>query len=194
MTPHYVTTYGGEDAVFGVKYIGHDPLYQRCVYTSRGQTFIGRAAALMHKLRVANDPEFGKRLRALIPLAGFKSARRFAIDGMGWPEEGGPQRLNSYLKGRVPDVETLAQMASALRVSLPDLLGMHDANAAPDEGWKGILIHLLELEGIPSDKADTIASVSIAAQRLLRALPEDDPLATRARYAARAAWIQRQPQ
>lgn len=148
----------------------------------------------MHKRDVANDPEFGARLRTLISLAGFKSLRRFAIDGMGWPEDGGAQKLNNYVKGRIPDVETLLKMADALKVSVVDLLGMQDANSAPDEGWKDILQHLLELEGIPSDKADTIASVSLAAQRLFRAFPEEEPVETRARYAARAAWSQRPPQ
>jgi hypothetical protein len=151
--------------------------------------FIGRFAALMHKLSVANDPRFGERLRQLIPLAGFKNPRRFAIEGMGWPEEGGPQRLNNHLKGRIPDVETLVQMAGVLRVSLADLLGI-GASFGPDEGLHGILRHLLELEGIAPDKADTIASVSLAAQQLYQAFPDEEPVPTRARYAAHAAWLQ----
>lgn len=179
-----------DEATIGAAFSGHDPLYQRSVYTSRGQTFIGLAAALMHKLAVADDPEFGERLRALIPLAGYKNPRRFAIDGMGWPESAGPQRLNNHLHGRIPDVETLVQMAGALKVSVSDLVGLHNSSSAADEGMKGILRQLLELEGIPPAKADTIASTSVAARRLLEAFPEEEPLPIRAKFAARAAWLQ----
>lgn len=193
LRPQHRAPEGLDDRVVCMEFGSHAALYQQPVYISRGQSFIGRFAAMMHKRGVANDPEFGARLRKLIPLAGYKNPRRFAIDGMGWPEDGGPQKLNNYLKGRIPDVETLLQIADTLRVSVSDLLGLHDINAAPDEGWRDILQHLLELEGIPADKADTIASVSLAAQRLFRAFPEEEPLSTRARYAARAAWIQRQP-
>lgn len=181
-----------QDRVMSVG-LGHGPWYQRSVYTSRGHTFIGVAAALMHKLRVAKDPEFGERLRHLIPLAGFKNPRRFAIDGMGWPPEAGPQRLNEYLKGRIPEVETLVQMAERLNTSVADMLGLHSPNSVPDEGLKGILRHLLELEGIHPDKADTIASALLGAQRLLSAFPDEEPLPTRAKYAARAAWLQQRP-
>lgn len=181
------------DVIIGMEFRGHAPLYQRRVYTSRGQSFIGVAAALLHKRAVANDPAFGARLKALIPAAGFKNPRRFAIDGMEWPESAGPQRLNQYLKGRVPDAETLIQMASVLGVSVTELLGLDQASSAADESLQGILQHLLELEGIQSDKADTIASALIAARRLFQAFPDEEPLPVRTKYAARAAWIQRQP-
>lgn len=182
-----------EQGVVGMEFGSHAPQYQRSVYISRGQTFIGLAAALMHKLAVAHDAEFGERLKHLIPLAGFKNPRRFAIEGMGWPDQAGPQRLGNYLKGRIPDVETLVQMATALRVSVADLLGLHNPSSAADEGMKGILRQLLELEGIAPEKADTIASTSVAARRLLEAFPDEEPLTTRAKYAARAAWLQQQP-
>jgi hypothetical protein len=147
----------------------------------------------MQKLAVANDPAFGARLRQLIPLAGYKNPRRFAIDGMGWSEDGGPQRLNTYLKGRLPDIETTVTMAEKLKVSVADLLGLHEASSANDEMLGGILRNLLLLADIPADKADTIASASLAAQRLLLGFPDDEPLPTRTKYAARAAWIQQQP-
>lgn len=183
-----------DQVIVGMFRAGHTSEYQRSVYISRGQTFIGLAATLLQKLDVAQDPEFGERLRRLIPLAGYKNPRRFAIDGMGWPDTAGPQRLNQYLKGRIPDVETLVSMADPLRVSVADLLGLHDATGAADEGLKGILQHLLVLEGIEADKADTIASALLGAQRLLRAFPDEEPLPTRTKFAARAAWLQQQPQ
>jgi transcriptional regulator with XRE-family HTH domain len=190
--PHHVQTDGLDKCVVAMKSGWHSPEYQHSVYIASGQTFIGVAAALMHKLSVANDPEFGARLRAMITLAGFKNPRRFAIDGMGWPTEGGPQRLNAYLKGRIPDVETLVGIAEALNSTVGSLLGLDQVSSASDEGMRGILRHLLSLEGIEPDKADTIASASLAAQRLLRAFPDDEPLPTRAKYAARAAWLQQQ--
>lgn len=194
LLPDEIGADGVDQGVMGRGFGEHASKYQRSVYIARGQTFIGRAAVLMHKLSVAHDPEFGARLRTLIPLAGYKNPRRFAIDGMGWDADGGPQKLNNYMKGRIPDVETLVQMAAALKVSVTDLLGVSGTSAIPDEGLKGILRHLLELEGISPDKADTIANVSLAAQRLLQVFPDEEPLLTRVKFAARAAWHQRQPQ
>jgi hypothetical protein len=194
LSPDHVVADFLDDEGVGVQVLGgHTAKYQHSVYIASGQTFIGLAAALMHKLRVAHDPEFGERLRRLIPMAGYKNPRRFAIDAMGWPETAGPQRLNGYMKGRIPDVETLVQMSEELHVSVADLLGLHDPSSSQDEGLKGILQNLLVLEGIAPDKADTIASTSLAAQRLLRAFPDEEPLPTRAKFAARAAWLQQQP-
>lgn len=188
---HLAAEFVDQGAMLG-EFGGHALKYQRSVYIASAQTFIGLAAALMHKLSVAHDPEFGERLRHLIPVSGYKNPRRFAIDGMGWPEQAGPQRLNGYLKGRIPDVETIVLMAGALGVSVADLLGLHSTSSAVDEGMKGILRQLLELEGIAPDKADTIANASIAARRLLEAFPDEEPLPTRVKYAAHAAWLQRQ--
>lgn len=182
---------GSDQGVVCVQTVNHDPFYQHSVYISRDETFICLASALMQKLGVANDPIFGERLRALIPAAGYKNPRRFAIDGMGWPDAAGPQRLNQYLKGRVPDLETAVTMADRLNVTIATLLGLSDLNFGTDETLRDILRHLLALEGIAPEKADTIASASLAAQKLMQLLPDDDPLPTRAKYAARVAWTQR---
>ena len=194
MRANHARSDGLDKAIVGVTTGGHAPEYQRSVYIARGQTFIGIAATLMHKLAVAHDTQFGERLRGLIANAGFKNARRFAIDGMGWGDQSGPQRLNQYLKGRIPDAETLVQMATRLGVGIDELLGLDGVNAVAEAGMRDILTHLLQLEGIPPDRADTIANVSLEAQRLLKAFPEDEPLPTRAKYAARAAWLQRPSQ
>lgn len=192
MTANHLRADGANQFVMGVEIGSHASLYQRSVYISSGQTFIGTTTALMQKLGVANDPEFGQRLREAIEAAGYRNPRRFAIDGMGWDEQSGPQRLINYLKGRIPEVETLLALAEKLGTSVGALLNLQGVNSEADEGLKGILQHLLSLEGIDADKAGTIASVSLAAQRLLRAFPEDEPLPTRAKYAARAAWLQQQ--
>ena len=182
---------GVDQGVMCMEPLSHAPEYQRCVYISSGQSLIGRAAALMHKLSVASDPSFGERLRVLIGAAGYKNPRRFAIDGMGWPETAGPQRLTNYLKGRLPDIETGAKMAEALKINIGDLYGLDQANSENDEALLDILRNLMSLEGIPPETADTIARTSLVAQRLLQRLPDDDPLPTRVKYAARVAWTQR---
>lgn len=194
--PDEVRADGIDQGVMVGNFREHAPEYQRSVYISRGQSFIGQLAWLLHKLRVANDPEFGRRLKRLIKESpDFRSARAFAIDGLGWPIDGAAQRLQHYLNGRIPDVETLVQISDALKVTVADLLGISGSSYVPDEALKGILQHLLELEGIAPDKADTIASASLAAQRLLQVFPDDEePLTTRTKFAARAAWHQQRPQ
>lgn len=195
--------YGGTDrlhhGVMGMEFRGHDALYQRSVYISSAQTLIYLRHALRQKRAVEKDPAFGERLLGLIKQSPYKNRRRFAIDAMGWPEENGPQRLQNYLNGRVPDIELAAMMAEKLGVSVMALYGLPEdgsdsPSAVTDESLKDILLHLLSLEGIEPEKADTLASACLAAQRLLRVLPDEDPIATRAKYAARAAWHQRQSQ
>jgi hypothetical protein len=168
----------------GMKFCGHAPLYQRCVDIASPDVLIAISLALMQ----CDGVSFGDKLRSAIRAAGFKSPRRFAIDGMGWPESSGPQRLDNYLKGRIPDVPTVMAMASALNVSLGTLL-----SEATDDALRDILSSLLALEGIPEDKADTIANVAIVAKALLETLPDETPLPARARLAAHAAWRTQQP-
>ena len=181
---------GGHQRVVGVPLSGHTPVYQRAVYISSGETLIGRAERLMQKLRMANNPEFGARLRSAIDAAGYKNPRRFAIEGLGLPEASGPQRVQNYLKGRIPDLETVVQIAEAAKTTVSDLLGIADVSETDGAGLQGILRQLMQLEGIPPDRADTIASAAIAAQRLLQAFPDEEPLPTRAKFAAHAVWHQ----
>lgn len=179
-------TDGLQQAIVGVPLSGHAPFYQRVVYIARGQSFIGGRRPLMHSRTMARDVKFGARLKAAMIAAGFKSARKFATEGLGWSEDNGPQRLNNYLKGRVPDYETLRQLAQVLKLAPSSLL-----SEGVDDGLRDILLQLLVLEGIPDDKADTLASAALEARRLLETFPDDDPLPTRAKFAARAAWHQR---
>lgn len=163
----------------------HAPLYQRCVDTTSPLSFIARTSLLPDGCRMS----FGCRLKAAIKGAGYKNPRRFAIDGLGWDEQGGPQRLQNYINGRVPDRETLKLIAAKLGTSPGELL-----NESVDAGLRDILLTLLELEGIPVEKADTLASAVLAAKRLLEAAPNDGPLATRAKIAAHAVWQTQRPQ
>lgn len=128
---------------------------------------------------------FGKRLRAAIKASRFKSNRRFAIEGLGWPPDNGAQRLQNYLDGREPDFETVKSMARALDISPSDLI-----SEGVEDGLRDILLQLLSLGGIDPDKADTIANATLEAKRLLESESgqEDSPLGTRARLAARLAW------
>lgn len=127
---------------------------------------------------------FGRRLKAAIKEAGYRSARRFAIDALGWDENSGPQRLNNYInKDRIPDEDTLRLMLSKLKVSRDELL-----NEGADRALRDILLQLCELEDIPRDRADRIATVFLEAKRLLGTYPQDGSPETRARLAAHSAW------
>lgn len=180
-----------DQGVMSVKLAGHAPKYQRKVYISRGHSLIGSHDAVRHILAVQNDPAFGERLKRLIEDAGYKSARKFALEGLGWPADNGAQRLNNYLRGRIPNIEIAALMAGKLGVTVMALYGLDDTHSEPDAALADILRHLLALEGIAPERADTIASASISAQRLLGVLPDDDPLPVRLKYATHAAWHQR---
>lgn len=163
----------------------HAPLYQRCVDIASALSFIAGERLLPDNRRMS----FGTRLKAAIRQAGYKSARRFAIDGLGWDEQGGPQRLQNYINGRIPDRETLKLIASKVNTSPSELL-----NEGVDAGLRDILLTLLQLEGIPAEKADTLASAVVEAKRLLEAAPAEADLGTRARLAAQLVWQTQHPQ
>jgi transcriptional regulator with XRE-family HTH domain len=163
----------------GVPITEHVPLYQRSVDTTSPNSLIAAHCALMHNAGMS----FGCRLRDAIRAAGFKSARRFALDGLGWDEATGPQRLQNYLGGRIPDRDTLKLIAGKLGTTPGELL-----NEGADEALRDILLPLLQLGDIPPDKADTIASAFLEAKRLIEVLPDEGPMQTRARIAAHAAW------
>lgn len=160
---------------------GHSALYQRRVDGSSGFSFIAANRDYGQGFCVG----FGDRLRAAIKAAGYKSERAFAIELWG---PGGPQRVNNYTKhNRIPHRDTLALMARKLKTTPEALL-----NEADDEALSDILSRILHLEGIPPDRADTIASVFLAARRLHSTSPDEGDPRTRARLAAQYAW-QSQP-
>jgi hypothetical protein len=190
MRPDEVDADRLHEIVVGVPVFAHGAArYQRAVYISSPQSFMGGKHLFRHIVGMASDTAFGERLEAAIKDAGFKNPRRFAIDAMNWPDSSGPQRVQNYIKGRIPDDDTLNLMAGKLGVSPVALLG-YDPNAA-DAEIRDILRYLLELAGIGPGQADTIASAAFEARQLLRGLPEEGPPDIRARIAAHAAWRQR---
>lgn len=135
--------------------------------------------ALAEQIQQNGNMTFGERLKAAIKSSEFKNPNRFAV-ALGWS----PQRVNNYIKkDRVPDKLTLQVLATKLKTT-PDALVSED----DDSGLRYILLHLLGLEGIPEDRADTIASAFLAAKRLLATFPEEGEPQTRARLAAHSAW------
>jgi hypothetical protein len=160
--------------------------YQQNVDTSSLHSFMESACHLSDKLRMT----FGERLKKAIKEAGYRNQRRFAIDALGWDDASGPQRLGNYItKNRIPDEETLRHILSKLKVSREELL-----NEGTDDALRDILIRLFELEDIPPDKADTIATVFLEAKRLLATYPDEGEPQTRARLAAHSAWHRQPPQ
>lgn len=183
----------------GMECANHAPVISTYRLHCKGQSLIGVTETVMHKARVAKlgnkDPEFGKRLRALIAAhKSYRSLRSFAL-AMGWESDGAGQRLDNYLKGRIPDLETLIRMGELLGASVPELLGQGapaPADRAEDDGARDILVHLLEQAGIDPASADTIANAFLEAQLLYRTIPEDEDHGVLARFSAHAAWQLRQ--
>lgn len=128
---------------------------------------------------------FGERLLAAIQASEFKNPNRLAV-ALEWS----PQRLNNYIKkSRVPDRASLRALAAKLKTTPEALLSEDDETALRD-----ILLRLFELEGIPEERADTIASAFLVAKRLLSTFPDEGELQTRARLAAHSAWQTQLPQ
>jgi transcriptional regulator with XRE-family HTH domain len=163
-----------DEIAVGVPLLDHARLYQRRVDTSRAFLLIAIAEALTQD----DAMSFGARLTAAWKSAGYKTERQAALAC-----ELSPQRFNNYIKGRIPDKLTLQRIAEKFNTTPGALL-----NEGADEALKDILLRLFELEGIPADRADTLASAAIEAKRLLEALPDEGPVQVRAQLAAHAAW------
>lgn len=104
-----------------------------------------------------------------------------------------PQRLNNYIhetKPRAPDIISLVQIARALRTTPDRLLGLSEA--APLDVYN-VILRLLELEGLPRERADAIATVVRLALQVLASFPDEGDARTRALLAAQAAWQLTQP-
>ncbi len=97
-----------------------------------------------------------------------------------------PARFGNYVIGsRKPDIETLARIAGALRTTSDWLLGLSEA--APVD-TKAVILRLLELEGMPPERAEMIAQVAQTALQALAALGSEGDAQTRALLAAQTAW------
>lgn len=123
------------------------------------------------------------RLRLGVERTGVKQAeiaRRVGIT---------PQRLNNYInRGTLPDVETLAKLAKALRVSTDWLLGF--SGSVPAE-VRPIVARLLELDGLEPIRATAIADAVQEAVKIVAALPDEGDAALRSRIAAQTVWQSR---
>lgn len=86
---------------------------------------------------------------------------------------------------RKPDLDTLARIARALRTTTDWLLGLSEV--VPVDA-QAVILRLLELEGMPRERAEVIATAAEEALRLLSALPDEGDARTRALLAAQAAW------
>jgi transcriptional regulator with XRE-family HTH domain len=169
-----------DQGIVGVPVIKHGPLYQQHVDTSSPFSFI----ALSLMLAQSRGMTFGERLMAAIEASSYKNQRAFAIDGLGWDEASGPQRLSNYIKkNRVPRHDTLQKIAAALKTTPQALI-----NGNADAALKDILLRLFELADIPADTADTLATAFLAAKRLHETYPEDVEPRQRVRLAAHSAW------
>jgi transcriptional regulator with XRE-family HTH domain len=158
---------------------GHASLYQRTVETSSASSLIANthvANLLLARMALSD------RIRAAYQAKGFKSARAAAI-ACGWDA----QRFDNYLKGRVPDVESLMRMSEVFGTTPNDLLGISEQS---DSELLDILRRLLELEGLPAPRAGMIAEVAQASLRQLQHHPGDRSPELPA-VIAQTIWIER---
>lgn len=96
------------------------------------------------------------------------------------------QRLGNYAQGtRTPDIEMLVRIARALNVSTDWLLGVSEVG--PVE-ISPIVQRLLELDGMPHERAASLAAVVQEALKIVSALPGEGDAGLRSRVAAQAAW------
>ena len=103
-----------------------------------------------------------------------------------------PARFGNYVQGkRNPDIFTLAKIARALGVSTDWLLGVSEVGSVE---IKPVVLRLLELDGMPHERAEAIASTVQAALRILAGLPNEGDVHLRSQTAAQAAWIARRSQ
>jgi transcriptional regulator with XRE-family HTH domain len=122
----------------------------------------------------------GERIRArlkVLEISQADAARRAHLS---------TQRFGNYAQGtRTPDLDTLMRIARALGTTTDWLLGF-SAGEPPDV--KIVVCRILELEGLPTERAVAIAETVQEALRVLSALPDEGDSHTRSRIAAQAAW------
>jgi transcriptional regulator with XRE-family HTH domain len=125
--------------------------------------------------------ELGKRIEAAYTAKGFN--QRQAALKLGWSA----QRLANYVNGRAPDLASLLKIAREFDATPNELLGI---SGQSDTELPGILRRLLELEGLPAPRADTIAEVAIASLRQLQRLPGEHSAELPA-VVAQTIWTER---
>lgn len=124
--------------------------------------------------------EMAERMRARAKALGLSQKTAAELVGIS------PQRMGNYMQGtRTPDFPTLVRISGALKTSSDWLLGI---SSIVEQTYEPVILRLLELEGLPADRAEVIASTAQEAVRLLLALPPEGDDLTRSRMAAQAAW------
>jgi transcriptional regulator with XRE-family HTH domain len=122
----------------------------------------------------------GERIRARINVLGISQADAARRSGLS------SQRFGNYAQGtRTPDLDTLMRIARALGTTTDWLLGF-SVGEPPDVAI--VVCRLLELEGLPTERAVAIAETVQEALRVLASLPDEGDAQTRSRIAAQAAW------
>lgn len=138
--------------------------------------FFARAAPIL--CRMANFGENLSARRDELALTNSAIARRLGLS---------EQRIGQYMNGRrLPDIQTLAALATALDTTADALLGRAPAGAAPSAA--PIIARIFELEGAAPDRAAILAQVVLQALQVLRELGGDPLDPDRSRIAAQAAW------
>lgn len=96
------------------------------------------------------------------------------------------QRLGNYIQGtRTPDIFIFAKIAKALETSTDWLLGMP---SVIEEAYNPVVTRLLQLEGLPPERAELIVETAQEAVRLLLSLPPGGNDRDRSQMAAQLAW------
>lgn len=165
----------------GVTSFAHSLPYQRTVDRSSVHSLIATNNTVAH---ICARMELAQRIVFAYTALGISQAEAARRCGMS------AQRFGNYVKGnRVPDVSSLITIAEALQTTPDQLLGV---SVGGDAALTDILSRLLELEGVASDRARTIAEAVSVTHQVLKALPgeKDDP--DRLRLAAQAVWTAQQ--
>lgn len=127
--------------------------------------------------------DLGVRIRERIEDLGISQAEAARASGCS------AARFGNYCSGtRNPDLDTLVRIARALRTTTDWLLGISEVVPVDT---KAVILRLLDLEGMPQERAEVIAFAAEEALRLLAALPNEGDARTRALLAAQAAWQMR---
>ncbi len=162
---------------------GHDPLINTALTEDNSQSLIELNACEPFTVHMGDLAKIiSGNLRKRMDALGLKPAD--LARKMGWSA----QRINNYVhkeKPRAPDIAALVSLAKCLGTTPDRLLGISEA--PPFEAYT-VILRLLELAGLPRERAEVIASVAQEALGVLAALPDEGDARTRALLAAQAAW------
>ena len=133
--------------------------------------------------------DIAKRLRQRIEELGLTQVEVARATGFS------PGRLANYLNlserhNRTPDVHSLAKLAKVLQTTTDWLLGSSESRPVD---VAAVIQRLLEIDGMPSARAEVLAQAAARAVQLLSTLPGDGDAQARIHLAAQASW-QTRPQ